>query len=313
MVIISSRLDRFGPDGLYRDRNHYCYRRAKRVCDPKAVVEISGGVCNFGTQYNRLAILNGFKKSAIASDGYAMPRPSHDTITESVRKLYPTLQSYLFALAILSAATVLHLTLRATVGIGSTGATALYILALLMSAWRGFGPGYLTLFVGLTLVPYLYRTNHSLAKIDPYVAVLLIAVSSATSQLSRARHRLEDALRDANDRANSALLRRVAELETLYTQLPVGICFLDVDLRYVRVNDKLAAMHGRPAEAHNGRSYGEVVNPKLADILDPLLRGVLDTGAAVLNYEVTGPLSVSAEEECDYMITCSRVATTEAR
>ena len=44
-------------------------------------------------------------------------------------------------------------------------------------------------------------------------------------------------------------------------------------------------------------------------VLDPLLRRVLETGVPLFDYEITGPLSTTGEDECDYMITCSRVET----
>src|SRR5204863_467079 len=56
---------------------------------------------------------------------------------------------------------------------------------------------------------------------------------------------------------NARLLRdaeqNAAELDELLTTAPVGIAFWDRELRFVRVNDALAAMNGLPVEAHPGR------------------------------------------------------------
>ena len=44
---------------------------------------------------------------------------------------------------------------------------------------------------------------------------------------------------------------------------PVGLAFLDTDLRFVRINAALCAINGRPAEEHIGRTIDEVL-PELA-------------------------------------------------
>lgn len=67
---------------------------------------------------------------------------------------------------------------------------------------------------------------------------------------------------------------------------PVGLAFLDTDLRYVRINAALAAINGRPAEEHIGRRIDEVL-PELADELVPIYRQVLETGEPILERELT--------------------------
>ena len=56
----------------------------------------------------------------------------------------------------------------------------------------------------------------------------------------------------------------LVELEAIYRSAPVGLCVLDRDLRFVRINERLAAMNGLPAEAHIGRTVREIV-PDIAD------------------------------------------------
>jgi len=70
---------------------------------------------------------------------------------------------------------------------------------------------------------------------------------------------------------------------------PVGLAFLDTDLRYVRINAALCAINGRPAEEHIGRRIDEVL-PELADVLVPIYREVLETGRPVLERELTSEL-----------------------
>ena len=77
------------------------------------------------------------------------------------------------------------------------------------------------------------------------------------------------------------------ELEAIYQTAPVGLCVLDADLRYRRINERLAEINGIPAAEHLGRSVREVL-PGLADEVEPLFHRILETGEAVLDVEVTG-------------------------
>jgi PAS domain S-box-containing protein len=77
-----------------------------------------------------------------------------------------------------------------------------------------------------------------------------------------------------------------ALLDALYGSAPVGLGFWDHHLRYVRVNDALAAINERPAEDHVGRTFHEVV-PQLAHELEPLARRVLETHEPVIGLEMT--------------------------
>jgi PAS domain S-box-containing protein len=78
-----------------------------------------------------------------------------------------------------------------------------------------------------------------------------------------------------------------ALLDALMTKAPVGLVFLDKELRYVRVNENLAAINGQPIEAHIGHRVEEVL-PALWPTLRPLLRQVLDESKPILNLEVRG-------------------------
>jgi PAS domain S-box-containing protein len=78
----------------------------------------------------------------------------------------------------------------------------------------------------------------------------------------------------------------LAKLESLLAGSPIAIGFVDRDLRYLRVNEALAAFNEQPAQDHLGRTVAEVL-PDVASTLEPLLRSVLDTGQPVLNLEIT--------------------------
>ena len=77
----------------------------------------------------------------------------------------------------------------------------------------------------------------------------------------------------------------LAKLESLLAASPIGIAFVDRDLRYLRINQSLAALNGLAVEEHIGRSVREVL-PEMADRFEPLLRRVLETGEPVLNLEI---------------------------
>ncbi len=66
----------------------------------------------------------------------------------------------------------------------------------------------------------------------------------------------------------------------------MGLCFLDRELRYRRINAVLAAMNGLPASDHIGRTPEEVLPAALAGALTPILRRVRDTGEPVLGFEL---------------------------
>ncbi len=94
--------------------------------------------------------------------------------------------------------------------------------------------------------------------------------------LLKPQHRLEP--RDFQD--------HLAQLQAIYTAAPVGLCYLDRELRFVSINERLAALHGIPVAEHVGRSVQDVV-PELFLKMEPYLRGAL-AGHSYQDEEVTG-------------------------
>ncbi|MDY9927249.1 PAS domain S-box protein [Methanosarcina sp.] len=97
------------------------------------------------------------------------------------------------------------------------------------------------------------------------------------------RKQAEEALRESKEIAR----QRLVEIENLYRNAPVGLCELDRELRYVRINERLAEINGLPATAHIGKRVREVV-PQLADAAEPQMLHILETGEAMLNIEIVG-------------------------
>ncbi|BCL39246.1 PAS domain-containing protein [Nostoc sp. MS1] len=79
----------------------------------------------------------------------------------------------------------------------------------------------------------------------------------------------------------------LSHLDALLAAAPVAVCFLDRELRYIRINQVLADINGLSIEEHLGRKFGEVL-PKMAAELETQFQRVLDTGEPILNVEISG-------------------------
>ena len=108
---------------------------------------------------------------------------------------------------------------------------------------------------------------------------------------------IEAALRESEERSRRQLL----ELQTLYRTAPVGLALVDRDLRFLRINDKLAEIDGMPIDAHIGRTLREVV-PSVADTIEPLYRQVIETGQSVLQVEIHGTTAAQPGIERDWLV-----------
>jgi len=113
------------------------------------------------------------------------------------------------------------------------------------------------------------------------------AAAAVTRDVSD-RFRAEQARADALVRERSAreeAEQTVALLDSLLAGSPAGLAFVDSRLRYVRINEAMAAVNGLPAKDHVGRHIRDVL-PGDAAALEPLMRRVLETGESVVNLEI---------------------------
>src|SRR4051812_44603865 len=76
-------------------------------------------------------------------------------------------------------------------------------------------------------------------------------------------------------------------LDTLFTTAPVGLGFVDTELRFVRINEALAAMNGLTIDEHLGRTIHEVLGP-FAEQVAPMYRRALEERRPVLAQEMVG-------------------------
>lgn len=80
-------------------------------------------------------------------------------------------------------------------------------------------------------------------------------------------------------------VEHLAELNLIYQKAPVGLAYLDQDLRFIRVNDTLAALDGMSKGSHIGKHIRGVF-PRVNEDLEILLRRVVDTNQPLLDMEI---------------------------
>lgn len=79
----------------------------------------------------------------------------------------------------------------------------------------------------------------------------------------------------------------LALLNAWVTSSPVGLAFLDTELRYIHANEALAATNGVPQSQHIGSTFREVL-PEWAAQIEPVFEQVMQTRQPLLNQEVSG-------------------------
>ena len=120
---------------------------------------------------------------------------------------------------------------------------------------------------------WVYLFNHTLAIIMIWIVAILVL-----------RHRHAQEVMHSNERIAN---ERLAQLNTIYASAPVGLCFVDRDLRYVSINNALAAMNGDRPEYFIGKTVREA-QPDLADVVERHYRRAIETGQPVVDEEVRG-------------------------
>ncbi len=68
--------------------------------------------------------------------------------------------------------------------------------------------------------------------------------------------------------------QRLAQLNAIYDGAPVGLCFLDRNLRFVSLNKRLAEIHNLPVASHLGRPIAEIIPDKFPQC-EPYLQRAL--------------------------------------
>lgn len=105
--------------------------------------------------------------------------------------------------------------------------------------------------------------------------IVVSGVDKTSQHAEEARRALSDA----------EAARRLAELEALYDALPVGVALHDREMRFLRVNPRMAEIDGLPVGAHLGQKGDELlpgVDPKVTRIV----KTMFDTGEPVLGLQI---------------------------
>jgi PAS domain-containing protein len=133
-------------------------------------------------------------------------------------------------------------------------------------SWQGQDSEYLTFPLISGVAGLAFFTGYSIWKLGDHAVAAYLGVSPAWLSwgmfgiglllaMLLAYHieyylRIEAALRESEERAGRQLL----ELQTLYRTAPVGLALVDRDLRFLRINEKLAEIDGVPMDAYIGRT-----------------------------------------------------------
>lgn len=91
------------------------------------------------------------------------------------------------------------------------------------------------------------------------------------------------------ERQRRGMQEALALLDSMLSHAPIGLAFVDREMRYVRVNEYLATMHGRPITAHNGRTPSEFYPDTVGVAKEQYVRTVFATGKPIRDVELSGP------------------------
>ena len=99
-----------------------------------------------------------------------------------------------------------------------------------------------------------------------------------------------------NERSFDATpVQRLAHLQAVYDGAPVGLAFLDHNLRYRNLNQRMANMNGASIESHLGNKVAEL-RPDLFPHIRPYIERAL-AGEAIQDLEVTFEASATSREQ----------------
>jgi signal transduction histidine kinase/DNA-binding response OmpR family regulator/HPt (histidine-containing phosphotransfer) domain-containing protein len=135
----------------------------------------------------------------------------------------------------------------------------------------------------------------------------------AQASLSRANNELEQHMQERTAQlvaemgdhklAREKMREAEAHLDAYFGTFPAGMAILDPQLRYFKVNQRLASMSGLPVAEIEGKTLGEIV-PHLAPILEPVFQEVFATGKAILDFELSGETAAHPGILRDWQLSC---------
>ncbi|MCU0893237.1 MAG: PAS domain-containing protein [Rhodospirillales bacterium] len=105
------------------------------------------------------------------------------------------------------------------------------------------------------------------------------------------RKQAEEALRQSEALARA----RADEIQVLYDAVPIGIVLFDRDFRFLRINERLAAINGRSNADHVGRLIEEMLPAETAAALRAMQPRLL-AGEEIADVEITGPDNLTGKD-----------------
>jgi PAS domain S-box-containing protein len=136
-------------------------------------------------------------------------------------------------------------------------------------------------------VQALAATARDVTRLRDYRRRVSSEGSDEVGQLARDFNAMLDAVEErerALRQSEETARRQLIEIEAIYANAQVGLCVIDRELRYVRINKQMREMSGQAAGELIGRSI-EDATPELAKVLAPICRQVLASGEPVANVE----------------------------
>lgn len=172
-----------------------------------------------------------------------------------------------------------------------------FFVPVIAIAWiGGFGPALLGVGLGVISADFFFMVPQYRFSApnthDLLATVVFVFIGTAAGAMSEAYRRALDSA----ERAYRLSAQQQAELQQIYASAPIGHGFLDENLRYLRVNDALAAFNDVPADRHPGRHITEILSPEVTARLIPILNEVLTTGKPLTNLEFQGPRARGSDE-----------------
>jgi len=124
-------------------------------------------------------------------------------------------------------------------------------------------------------------------------------VVERTATLQQVVQELQSTL-DALETSENMVRQQFSEIESIYATAPIGLCFIDRDLKFVRINQRMAEINGVSISKHIGRTLREIL-PDLSQKLEPLYQQVIQTGKPIHNFEISGMTPASPDTERDWL------------
>lgn len=190
---------------------------------------------------------------------------------------------YVLAVGVAALVTVLKLVLINPL-VGGQQWFLLFVAAICLSSWYGgFGPGAVTaVLCALSADLFFVGSSRTFDTSPSNLLQVVLFLVEGLLVVGFTGHLRET--RMAAERSEYEKDQALALLDTFQTYAPVGLAYLDFDLRYVRINYAMAELDGLTPAAHIGRTLQEV-RPQIQPELIAAIKQVLETGKPLLDQE----------------------------